>query len=250
VAHIRSLRNRVKALLAQCTITKPNNVMQAELLLLFHHIPYCVSYQPPPWNTKPDPMFMLFNADEERYYYEGIPVSETDEWYEMTDEQQAQAMYLKELGQSERQQDQRTTAMFQVEVVQCSAQVPDKSQDKQQKTMSRFKPRLPHNAILTNSERARRLQDRGKKLFGGHSTENCVYILDKHETSTAPHEDQRIWKLYCQEKSLVEGSTLFKALLQAKRNGELKDPKDEVVYDPLVTMKRKGLGLLQNDKIV
>jgi hypothetical protein len=76
VEHIRSLRNRVKALLdaaattkasmtttdsittkinnqtPQSTTTKGNNEVQAaKLLLLFHHAPHRVPYQPPLWES-------------------------------------------------------------------------------------------------------------------------------------------------------------------------------------------------------
>lgn len=61
-------------------------------LTSFHHDPYKVPYQPPPWNKK-EPGFMLFNDDERRFYYEGIPVPDTEEFMDMTKEQQTQARY-------------------------------------------------------------------------------------------------------------------------------------------------------------
>lgn len=256
---------------SQSTTTKPNNEKKAIFLLLFHHNPFRDPYQPPPWNQRQKPTWrMSFNDDEEREYYEGIPVPETDEWYEMPQEHQAQAWHLRQLGKKAAQEERdkatkvrqdlgllpekpksdtniaqvlknlrelkasRTvwppTAMslrnreYLPEVVKSSTTIPapqaiqssttipapqvmshhDKEQVPEMSkssmliatpqamfhqgsgqsvttessatiqssvtsgsgTSSRFRPKLPHNASSTNTERSQRLQNRGLKVFG------------------------------------------------------------------------------------
>ncbi|KAE9362966.1 hypothetical protein N431DRAFT_475151 [Stipitochalara longipes BDJ] len=80
VEHIRSLRNRARSLLTSATaaralILQPIPRTKSQL----GHNPYQVPYQPPSWSTKAKPKLMLFNDDELRYYYEDIPVPETEE---------------------------------------------------------------------------------------------------------------------------------------------------------------------------
>jgi hypothetical protein len=82
-----------------------------------HHDPYKVPYEPPPWNEKGKPDFMLFNDDEKREYYEGIPVPGTEEFFAMTNEEQARAKHERNRGmerakelekpQSKQQQDDK-----------------------------------------------------------------------------------------------------------------------------------------------
>jgi hypothetical protein len=80
--------------------------------------------------------------------------------------------------------------------------------------------------------------------------QNYVSILDGLEESVQLLKHQRVIRIYCKERLLVEGSTLLKAFLESKRSGELKDPNDETMYNPLVTRNRKDLKLLYNDKIL
>ena len=43
---------------------------------------------------------MLFSDDEERFYYESVPVPDTVEWFKLTEEQRTQPTYQHELGLS------------------------------------------------------------------------------------------------------------------------------------------------------
>jgi hypothetical protein len=61
------------------TATKPIDLSPPRKTIVFDHNAYQVPYQPPPGTTKPAPSMMLFNDDELRFYYEKIPVPETDE---------------------------------------------------------------------------------------------------------------------------------------------------------------------------
>ncbi|PMD31994.1 hypothetical protein L207DRAFT_640323 [Hyaloscypha variabilis F] len=79
VEHIRSFRNRVRDLLKLATATRPIDLSPPPTKIVSGHNPYQSPYQPPPSTTKPAPSIMLFNDDELRFYYEDIPVPETDE---------------------------------------------------------------------------------------------------------------------------------------------------------------------------
>ena len=83
VVDIRSLRNRARGIL-KAAPSIPKSSAQSHA----NHNPYQVPYQPPTGATRAKPLLMMFNDDEMRYYYEGIPVPETE-----MEREKAKAMY-------------------------------------------------------------------------------------------------------------------------------------------------------------
>ncbi|PMD60030.1 uncharacterized protein K444DRAFT_629872 [Hyaloscypha bicolor E] len=142
-------------------------------LLLFRNSPYRVPYRPPPWNTKPKSKFMFFNDDEERYYYEGIPVPGADV-VPLTNEQRAlegvrpHPPYYASTTNSERVQRLRKG-------------------DKKMRV--REDVRFPDVPLLSHYPRS-----------ALDTQQSYVYILDVPEQSSAPLKEQTAVRLYCAEK--------------------------------------------------